>query len=212
MYGSSPHLTGKDHMALLDEVYNEWYPHRAEDKDISDGSFFAKFMRFTSEMRMSVGHVAHFHQLLCDKLKELEGQIPLEVPVDPCAVRLDDQEGPKLAEYKMRETFDRVFIVLDDTAWQQRGVLLVWANERDAERHNCKTRNEHDNDLDGDGDGRETQISQEYDNDENSSGAEVCLFRCPLKRAMQIVVSTDPQRAARRREWNEMLEEMLGEG
>ena len=198
-------------MDLLNEVYNEWYPHRAEDKDISDGSFFAKFMRFTSEMRVSVGHVAHFHQFLCDKLKALEGYIPLEVPMDPCAVRLDDQKGPKLAEYKMRETFDSVFIVLDDTAWRQRGVLLVWANKRDAERHNCKTHAEHDNDLEGDGDGRETQISQEYDNDENFSGAEVYMFRCPLKRAMQIVVSTDPQRAARRREWNEMLEEMLGE-
>lgn len=198
-------------MDLLNEVYNEWYPHRAEDKDISDGSFFAKFMVFTSEMRVAIGHVAHFHQLLCDKLKVLEVQIPLEVPIDPCAVRLDNQKGPKLAEYKLRETFDRVFIVLDDTKWRQRGVLLVWANERDAERHNCKTRNEHDNDHNGDGGGRETQISQEDDNDENSSGAEVCMFRCPLKRAMQIVVSTDPERASKRREWNEMLEEMLGE-
>ena len=200
-------------MDLLNVVYNEWYPHRAADKDISDGSFFGKFMRFSSEMRVSVGHVAHFHQLLCDKLKELEGQIPPEVPVDPCAVRLNDQKGPKLAEYRMRETFDRVFIVLDDTVWRQRGVLLVWANERDAERHNCKTRNEHDNDLEGDDDGDkwEMQISQEYDNGENLSSAGVRIFRCPLKRAMQIVVSTDPERAARRSEWNEMLEEMLGE-
>ena len=141
----------------------------------------------------------------------MEGQIPLEVPVDPCAVRLPDQKGPKLAEYKLRETFDRVFIVLDDTAWRQRGVLLVWATERDAERHNCKTRNGHYNDLDSDGEGREMQISQEFDNDENLSGAEVCMFRCPLKRAMQIIVSTDPERALRRSEWNEMLEEMLGE-
>ena len=198
-------------MDLLNEVYNEWYPHRAEDKDISDGSFFGKFMKFTSEMRVGVGHIAHFHQLLCGKLKELERQIPLEVPVDPCAVRLDNQKGPKLAEYKLRETFDRVFVVLDDTAWRQRGVLLVWLNERDAERHNCRVHNGHDNDGDDDGDGRELQISQEYDNDENPKGAGLFMFRCPLKRAMRIVVSTDPERAARRREWNEMLEEMLGE-
>ena len=198
-------------MDLLDEVYNQWYPHRAEDKDISDGSFFGKFMRFTSEVRVTVGHIAHFHQLLCGKLKELEGQIPLEVPVDPSAVRLDYQKPPKLADYKMRETFDRVFVVLDDTAWRQRGVLLVWENERDAGRHNCKTRNEYDDVLDIDGNGREMQISQEYGNGENVPGAEVFMFRCPLKRAMQIVVSTDPERARGRREWNEMLEEMLGE-
>ena len=198
-------------MHLLDEVYNEWYPHRAGDKDISDGTFFAKFMRFTFEARVSVGHIVHFHQLLCGKLKELEEQIPLEVPVNPCAVRLDDQKGPKLAEYKLRETFDRVFIVLDDTAWRQRGVLLVWATERDAERHDCKILNEHDDDLNSDRDGQEIQVSQEYDNDENLSGAEVCIFRCSLKRAMQIIVSTDPERVVRRREWNEMLEEMLGE-
>ena len=211
IYGSSPHLTGKDHTALLDEIYHEWYPHRAEDKDISDGSFFGKFMRFTFEARVSVGHIVHFHRLLCGALEELEGQIPLEVPVHPCAVRLDDQKGPELAEYKIRETFDRVFTVLDDMAWRQRGVLLVWANEREAERHNCKTHNGHDSDADGVGVGRDLQMSQEYDNDGNISGAEVCMFRCPLKRAMQIVVSTDPERAARRMEWNEMLEEMLGE-
>ena len=202
-------------MDLLDEVYNEWYPHRAEDKDISHGTFFGKFMRFTSKMRVSVGHIAHFHKLLCGKLKELEGQIPLEVPVDPCAVKSDDQKGPKLAEYKLRKTFDRVFIVLDDTAWRQRGVLLVWANKRDAERHKFRIRDGRDNDVDGDGDGdgdgREMRISQEHDNDENLTGAEMCMFRCPLKRAMQIVVSTDPNRTARRGEWNEMLEEMLGE-
>ena len=215
IYGSSPHLTGKGHTDLLDEVYNEWYPHRAEDKDISDGTFFGKFMRFTFEVRVSVGHIVHFHQLLCGKLKESEQQTSLEVPLNPCAVRLDDQKGPMLAEYKLRETFDKVFIVLDDTAWRQRGVLLVWATERDAERHDCKIRNErehdNDNDVDGDGDGREIQISQEYDNDENLSGAEVCMFRCSLKRAMQVIVSIDPERASRRREWNEMLEEMLGE-
>ena len=198
-------------MDLLDEVYHEWYPHRAEDKDVSDGSFFGRFIRMISETRVRIDDIAHFHRLLCGKLKELEAQIPREVPVDPCAVRLDDQKGQNLAEYKLRETFDRVFVVLDDTEWRQRGVLLVWASERDAERHDCMIRNDHEKDVDFDGHGQKMRISQEYDDDANSSGAEVCMFRCPLKRAMQLVVSTDPERAAKRREWNEMLEEMLGE-
>ncbi len=78
-----------------------------------------------------------------------------------------------------------------------------------AERHDWGVRN------DGDGDGQEMQERHECDDDGSDNaqllGGGVCMFRCPLKRAMRIVVSTDPERAVRRREWNEMLEEMLGE-
>ena len=61
---------------------------------------------------------------------------------DPCAVRLDD--SPNLAKYKLRDTFDNVFVVFYDTAWRERGVLLVWASERDPERHSCGVRNNHE--------------------------------------------------------------------
>ena len=210
-------------MDLLDEIYSEWYPHRAEDKDVSEGSFFGKFMRFvspTSDKRVGVGDVAHFHSLLCGRLKDMEGQISREAPVDPCAVKpvngRNDEMAPKMAEHKLRETFDKVFIVLDNTAWQQRGVRLVWASESDAERHDCFSSIKRDKSSIGDGDGQRVQISREWSDDSNDDtkvlDAKMCMFRCPLKRAMQIVVSTDPQRAARRREWNQMLEEMLGEG
>ena len=210
-------------MALLDEVYREWYPHRAEDKDVSEGNFFGKFMRFlspTSDRRLGVGDVAHFHSLLCGRLKDMEGHISPEPPVDPCAVKpvnsSTDEVVQRTAEYKLRETFDKVFIILDNPAWQQRGVLLVWASESDAERHNCFVSTNNDESGNGDGVGQEVQIRRELSGDGNNDtkvpDAEMCMFRCPLKRAMQIVVSTDPQRAGRRREWNEMLEEMLGEG
>ena len=212
-------------MNLLDEVYSEWYPHRAEDKDVSEGSFFGKFMRFVSptsdkSVGVGVGDVAHFHSLLCGRLKDVEGQISRKVPVDPCAVKLvdggNDEMVPKMAEYKLRETFDKVFIVLDNPAWQQQGVLLVWARESDAERHNCFSSTKKDENGNGDGDARGVQISREWSEDGNDDtktlDAQICIFRCPLKRAIQIVVSTDPQRAARRGEWNQMLEEMLGEG
>lgn len=39
----------------------------------------------------------------------------------------------------------------------------------------------------------------------------MCLFRCPLKRAMQLIVSTDPKRAKGRAEYNEMFEETIVE-
>ena len=210
-------------MDLLDEVYREWYPHRAEDKDVSEGSFFGKFMRFvspTSDKRVGVGDVARFHSLLCGRLKDMEGHIGREAPVDPCAVKRpassNDEMITKISEYKLRETFEKVFIVLDNDAWQQRGVLIVWASESDAERHNSCANPSKDEKSNVDGDGQAVQIKREWSEEGNDDtkvlGAEICMFRCPLKRAMQIVVSTDPQRAARRREWNELLEEMLGEG
>ncbi|KAM0797355.1 hypothetical protein BDR22DRAFT_824444 [Usnea florida] len=223
IYGSSPHLTGKDHMALLDEIYREWYPHRAEDKDVSEGSFFGKFMRFvspTSDKSVGVGDVAHFHSLLCGRLKDMEGHINREAPVDPCAVKRfnssNEEMVQKVAEYKLRETFEKVFIVIDNTTWQQRGVLLVWASESDAERHNRSISTNQDENGNGDGDGQKVPIRREWSDDGNDDtkalDAEMCMLRCPLKRALQIAVSTDPQRAGRRREWNEMLEEILGEG
>ena len=210
-------------MALLDEVYREWYSHRAEDKDVSEGSFFGKFMRFvspTSDKSVGVGDVAHFHSLLCGRLKDMGEHISGEAPVDPCAVKpansSNEEIVQKVAEHKLRETFDKVFIVIDDTAWQQRGVLLVWASESDAERHNCSVSANQDENGNGDGDGQEVPIRREWSDGGNDDtkvlDAEMCMFRCPLKRAMQIVVSVDPQRESRRREWNEMLEEMLGEG
>ena len=39
------HLTGKDHLDLLDEVSDDWRLHRAEDKDSSDGGFYAVFIK-----------------------------------------------------------------------------------------------------------------------------------------------------------------------
>ena len=140
--------------------------------------------------------------------------------MDPCAVKpvnsSNDKTVQNMAEYKLRETFDKVFIVLDDTAWQQCGVLLVWASERDAEKHNCCVSTNKDENGNGDDNGQGVQIRRESSDDGNDDtnvlGAEMCMFRCPLKRAMQIVVSTDPQRAARQREWNQVLEDMLGEG
>lgn len=60
-------LTGKDDFALLDEVYREWFPHRAQDKDVSGGSFFGEFMLFTPAVGTLQEHV-RFHVVLCEKL------------------------------------------------------------------------------------------------------------------------------------------------
>jgi hypothetical protein len=190
---SNTGLTLKDRLALLDDVYQEWFPHRAQDKDVSDGSFFGKFMCFTRPAVGTLPEILRFHEVLCEKLCELEEEIPDTMPINPCQVR-PDQAWPVMAEYKLRGTFSVVFIVLD-AGWQERGVLLIWKSENDALKHNCEEGGE----ITGN-DGRD-----------GGDLGQACVFRCPLKRAMQLIVSTDPERAKRQAEYNEILEKTLGE-
>ncbi|MCJ1471610.1 hypothetical protein MMC13_000250 [Lambiella insularis] len=190
IYGNAG-LTGKDHVALLDDIYRVWFPHRAQDKDVSEGSFFGKFMRFTPAAG-TLQEILRFHAVLCEKLCELEKDIPDTKPIDPCEV--GPGQARPVAEYKLRETFSVVFIVLD-AGWQERGVLLVWKSEDDASRHNCEEGGE----ITG------------YDGSNGGDLGQACVFRCPLKRAMQLIVSTDPERTKRQAEYNEMLEETLRE-
>ena len=182
-----------DHLALLDAIYREWFPHRARDHDVRDGSFFAKLLSFTRSAVGPLQETLRFHEALCEKLGELERVMPETVPIHPATARRWEAI-PKVVEYKLRETFRVVFIVVD-AGWQEHGVLLVWKSEGDALRHNCKEGGE---------------ISR-YECSDGSDLGQARVFQCPLKRAMQLVVSTDPERAKPRAEYNEMLEEILGE-
>ena len=84
IYGNAG-LTAHDHHALLEEVYREWYPHRATDKDVSDGSFFGKFMRFIPPSTHLV-QIIRFHAALCEKLSSLMPEIEDLEPAIPHAV------------------------------------------------------------------------------------------------------------------------------
>lgn len=193
IYGAS-RLPREDHLRLLDAVYREWFPHRAEDKDVSDGSFFAKFMRFEGGAGGgTTQETLHFHKALCERLSVLEREMPETMPVDPCRA-FAHLVQPEAVEYKLRKTFSVVFLMLD-VGWQDRGVLLVWRSKEDALRHHC-------------GEGGEIM---ELDHNNGVDPDQACVFRCSLKRAMQLIVSTDRERAKRRREYNEYLEETLGE-
>ncbi|KAA8644953.1 hypothetical protein EYZ11_008165 [Aspergillus tanneri] len=180
-----------DSLSLLDNIYREWFPHRAADNDVSDGSFFAKYMYFAQDTAGTLQDILHFHQVLCEKLRELEREMPPTLPINPCHVFVG-QPKPRVAEYKLRESFSLVFIVLD-AGWQEQGVLLVWRSQDDALKYNCNE----DREITG------------YNNGGNLGQA--CVFRCPLKRAMQLIVSTDPERAKQQVEYNEVFEENLGE-
>jgi hypothetical protein len=150
-------------------------------------------MCFWGGHKATLQEILRFHVVLCTKLYELEKEIPDTMPIDPFKSR-DDRAQPCIASYKLRDTFLVVFIVVD-VGWEEHGVLLVWRSKDDASRHNCE-------------EGGEVAA---YDSSDGDDLGKACVFRCPLKRAMQFVVSTDPERATRRREYNEVLEETLGE-
>lgn len=187
IYGNAG-LTASDHFALLDQVYREWFPHRAEDKDVSDGSFFGKFMRFMPSVA-SLEEILRFHHVLCEKLQTLEKDV--EDKPHPCAI--EPNKIRRVGVFKLRETFSIVFIVLN-AGWQEHGVLLVWTNKDVAKKYN----------------GKEGLERMGHDCGGAGDLGEACVFRCPLERAMQIVVSQDLERARSRTEYNEVLEETLG--
>nr|POE79414.1 hypothetical protein CFP56_07479 [Quercus suber] len=178
---------------LFNAVYREWFPHRARDKDMSDGSFFAKYMCFIPEAA-SISEVIRFYDALWTKLCALETVIPERLPPEPgWALLPPDYVGP-IVEFKLRATFEYVFIILVD-GWQDDGVLAVFKSAVEALKHRCE---------------RDTSITRYYGTDYGDFG-EASVFSCSLRRAMQLVVSTDPDRSGRRSEYNEMLDEVLGE-
>ena len=191
IYGNAG-LTANDHHTLLERVYREWYPHRAEDKNVSDGSFFGKFVRFIPPASNLV-QIVRFHEALCEKLSALVPEIEDLDPAIPHTVP-PKEETRRVGAYKLRDTIFDVFVVIDG-GWQEHGVLLVWKNEDVAKHYNCS-------------EGGEVHA---YDSGDADGLGDARVFRCPLKRAMQIVVSQDPARAQKRAEYNEMLEETLGD-
>ena len=192
IYGNAG-LTANDHHALLEAVYREWYPHRAADKDVSDGNFFGKFLRFIPPSTRLV-EIIRFHARLCGGLRSRVAEIEDVEPAIPHAVP-PKEETRRVGAYKLRETIFDVCIVID-AEWQERGVLLVWKNEDVAKKYGCC----------------ESGVVKAYKGEKLQVVLDdACVFRCPLKSAMKMVVSRDPVRAQKRAEYNEMLEETLGE-
>ncbi|KAI9708239.1 MAG: hypothetical protein M1820_004193 [Bogoriella megaspora] len=182
-----------DRLDLMEEIYREWFPHRAQEQDISDGSFFGVFLSFEPEAYGTLQDTLRFHNELCGKLEQLEKAIPAEVPVEEAFAIMNP--GPlRRVEYKLRRTFPLVFMTVE-VGWQKDGVLLVWKSEDDALRHNCA---------------EDGEISRCTGQGYNDLG-HWCAFRCPLQRAMRLVVSTDVERSKPRGEFNWIFEETLGE-
>ena len=191
IYGNAGGLTGRDHMDTLEEVYKEWFPHRARDKDLTDGSFFAKFMRFTPPVE-KFEDILCFHRSLCERLQSLQVDVPDREHFAPFAVK---REGVRrYGAFQLRPTFFSVFIVID-AGWKERGVLLVCNSEYTARE------------LGIEGDREDVAIDEVVD---GSDLGEARVFRCTLKCAMKAMLSQDPERARKRKEYNVLKDETFG--
>ncbi len=172
-------------------MYEEWFPHRARDKEFTDGSFFAKFMRFTPAVP-KIEDVLCFHRTLCERLRALQDEVPDREPFPPYALKAEGERRERA--FQLRPTFSSVFIVLTG-GWEEHGVIVVCDSEK------CV---------------RDLRIEENggdvasYEVDDGSDLGKAQVFRCPLKRAMKIVVSQDPERARKRREYSELFAETYG--
>lgn len=164
-----------DEEALFDAIYQEWFPHRAQDKNLFDGSFFAIYLQFYRQKAQSLAEIVRFHGVLSAKLRDLANEMPGTVPPSIRLVKRDDALVNN--KYKMRETFFKVFIILE-AEWKEKGVLLIWSNRQIAEQHECR--------IGGN--------VAAYDEALGASPENYFVVRCPLLEAMRLVVSTDPQR------------------
>lgn len=184
-------LTGQGAFDLLDQVYQEWFPHRARDKDVSDRSFFGKSMEFKRRVS-NLEEILRFHRSLCRRLQALEADVPDRELYAPFHVKPDGRR--RVRPFQLRPTLLSVFIALNK-GWQEHGVLLVCNTESTASKLGIE-------------DGKDDITS--YEVTDGSDLGEARVLHCPLKRAMKAVVSRDKERARKRTEYNEMFDEIYG--
>ncbi len=107
-------------------MYEEWSPHRAQDKDFANDTFFGKFMRFVPAVP-KIEDSWCFHRTLCERIRNVENVIPDREHFPPYALKLEKvrREGA----FQLRTTFLSVFLVLN-AGWEEHGVLVVCGSEK----------------------------------------------------------------------------------
>ena len=152
--------------------------------DVSGGSFWGKLMRFTPPVDIEKDGGWGI-----EKITEWHKALIARLKeLEKEEIKMEEKgEGDK-GKWRLRKSFADVFVVIEG-GWQNKRVLVIWKDEDLARRYGC---------------GDETEAVEKCD-------GEGSVFRCSLKRAMQLVVSRDPERVGRKSEWNEMLEELVGD-
>ncbi|KAK3168232.1 hypothetical protein OEA41_004678 [Lepraria neglecta] len=182
IYGNAEKLGGVVPLRILDDVYREWFPHRAKDKDLKWGSFFGKYMGSELPNTIPLADLIAFHARLYLKVNSMEYEA-----IPKPGIMVGKPPEPQRGLYRMRDTFALVFIILDKTNWREDGVLLVF---RDREST--------------------TGFHVEGTEMEMEDVAPACVYRTSLKLAMKAVISRDEERRKRRKEWYDLNEEFYG--
>lgn len=183
-------ITMEKRLSLLDAIYSEWFPHRDRVQDFARGSFFAGFLKSKhGDYRGgdSLQQLAQFHfGALCPKLKELEPEV---LETDLSRFHPDFGKPKPKGRFRMNESFDKAFLVLDKVNWEQEGMLVVCRDARLSKE------------LEGFGEELESERF-----------GEAKVFRAKLESVMRALVADDPERSKRSREWSDLYDEWFGEG
>ncbi len=199
----------KDQMRLLNHIYREWFSHRAENKNVSDEIFWDVLLRFTSfEILRSESESSLSQSSSSDQRKKQQQDLVDFVEIKKLwkwhATLIEELQDLEEEEKKMRwkkisfsdlrSTLQNVLVLLDED-WQREEVLLMWKKTKTTKSYDCVAESSSD-------------VKKEDDAaDENWQFD--CVFRCSLKRAMQMTVSRDLYRIKTRRKWNELLKKTL---
>lgn len=148
-------------------------------------------MQFTPAVQ-KVEDILRFHRTLCERLRSVENEVPDREAFPPYALRPETIRRERA--FQLRMTFLSVLVVLN-AGWEEHGVLVICDSEKCVRDLNVN--------------GSEGDVAR-YEVDDGSDLGEAWVFRCPLKRAMKLVVSQDAERARKRKEYSELFDEIYG--
>lgn len=122
-----PTYTGPaEHMAILRVTYDTWFPIRDPKYDLTLQHFFAPLICSRGDEvkdRLSLSEITSSHRQLCKRVKS-------QLPNIPDEKKPSGKSQDKASDWKLTDTFERVFIVIDQPDWAEIGVLLVVSDRR----------------------------------------------------------------------------------
>ncbi|MCJ1259675.1 hypothetical protein MMC24_007514 [Lignoscripta atroalba] len=198
IYGLAP-MNGVDHSYLFDFVYREWFPRRDRVADLAHGTFFTSLLNIIPPADIQPGvlkAINEYHTALGERLRALEGDVR-EIVYPTWHARWRVGQGEEAGLFRIKGTWEKVWIVIDRRDWRAEGVLIVCRDESKAETLGLLKK---DDEVGFMATKRRTDLEV----------GGVVVVRMSLKEAMRAVVSEDEGRRGKKKEYNEIFEEWYG--
>jgi len=184
----------------FDRIYRLWFPSRADDVDISHGSFFCHWINIGDNVPTTLPTIAEvlaFHADLCSRVKQAVPEMGLPTPFTASPLPATEEHSllsPRAA-YALRPSFERCFIYLhaeqgdhslDSSVMRDRGVRVVFVREAYATEHGISA-------------DEKPGVTRRREEEHGLERAAV--FRCDtIETAMRLVLGKDPRRSEKRQE------------